>query len=84
MHWSLQAWKDKLTAETIKNFCRKSSLLPEAVLNPTTSVPPQVQESAETAELDAASADDAEVAAADPRRMLSCSSWKMPLHSAGM
>jgi hypothetical protein len=54
-----------VTAETIKNCWRNSGLLPEAVLNPATTVAPQAQESAETAELDAASADDAEVAAAD-------------------
>jgi hypothetical protein len=34
MQWSLRAWKENVTAQTIKNCWRKSGLLPDSVLNP--------------------------------------------------
>jgi hypothetical protein len=34
IHWSLQAWKQCVTAQTIQNCWRKSGLLPGLVLNP--------------------------------------------------
>lgn len=34
MQWSLQAWKDGVTASTIKNCWRKSGILPASVLDP--------------------------------------------------
>jgi hypothetical protein len=54
IHWSLQAWKQCVTAQTIQNCWRKSGLLPGLVLNPAANAdaaPDDVESSDKAAEM---------------------------------
>jgi hypothetical protein len=57
IQWSLLAWNEKVTANTVKNCWRMSGLLPDPVLDLTAAAPAaplQRQTSAETDDLEAA------------------------------
>jgi hypothetical protein len=79
VHWSLQAWKQCVTAQTIQNCWRKSGLLPGLVLNPAANAdvaPDDVDASDSAAEM---MSKNWQMQARSLRLSLPWLSWPMPL-----